>query len=88
MISAPAGASIETSRSWSLPLTLIAVRLVVITPVIVVASTLAMLRSIRWSGSVADGDEVVVRLVEDERRVDRAVGADRAGAHVERRRPA
>ena len=48
---APAGFWTETWSDWFLPDTLSAVRLVVIWPVIVVASMLAMLRSIRWIGS-------------------------------------
>src|SRR4051812_36488994 len=54
MIVTPAGATVDTSRSWSLSLTLIAVRLVVMRPVIVGASTLAMLRSMRDSGAAAE----------------------------------
>ncbi len=51
MIVTPAGSLMLTARFWFLPETLSAVRWVVMLPVIVVASTLAMLRSMRCSVS-------------------------------------
>ena len=52
MMSTPTGAWVEMASTWALPETLMAVRLVVIVPGIVVASMLARLRSMRWSGSL------------------------------------
>ena len=52
MIVTPAGCVTETSSDWFLPDTFIAVRCVEMLPVIVVASTLAMFRSMRWSVSL------------------------------------
>ena len=85
-MSTPAGASTETSSSWSLPLTFVAVRLVVISA--------GHRRRIHARDVEIDPvqrvgrrrDEVVERLVEDERRVDREVGTDRACTGVEWRR--
>ena len=54
VIVAPAGACVLTSSSCSWPETLRAVRHVLIEPVIVGASTLAMFRSMRCSGSAAE----------------------------------
>ena len=73
-------ASTETSSCCCLPLTLVAVRFVVITPRhrrCVDAREVEVDPVQRVAGR---RDEVRERLVEHERRVDRAVGADRAGA--------
>ena len=75
------------SSFWFLPETLIAVRCVVIAAGHRRRVDAREVEIDAVERVAARGDEVRVRLVEDERRVDRAVGADRARAHVERRRP-